>query len=605
MKPLPPLAFSYTRISRAEQQKGGGLDRQASLAASWCAANGFQLDTRLDLSDRGRSAYRGDHVSRGALGQFLELAQQGRLGDNPTLLIEAVDRLSRQEPLDAIDEIFIGLVKRANVTIVDLEDGQIYSRATLNQDAMALVKLALKCQASFDYSRRLGRRLSAHWQQHRDGLRSGAKIHRGDGGRHPFWVSLSPDRSAWIPNESAAGVIAAFDLLRTNGLLATATLLNEQGYTGPKGKPWTSHGVRRAVTDPAAKGDLVMFQTAAAHSERARRRWLEAKAQATEAGQRFTQPEPEAVETETIPGFYPALVTPEAWAQAQQRMAQRKTAPEARGNRSRGVGANLLEAMVHCQGGGFMGIAASRIKSTGELRQYLRCRLRRERKPCPCHGKGWQLTQITDHVLIRLNAHLLEQSLIPGADGAAELMKLQLRLKAATDQEADALKAAANAERVLEQAMEQGSFDLAEQGSAIVERKRQAVRRAQAVVAELQRDVELTAARARPLHSIDASSLIRDVTTGNVTQQQRNQLHRALRDAGLQVQLDDSRADALRVGMRFGNAAAWQWQPLDPGLSRMVAHMGGHSLQAEPDGTNVRFEGAEEELDEEYAAEPD
>jgi len=605
VKPLEPLAFSYSRISRAEQRQGGGLDRQASLAASWCASNGFQLDTQLDLSDRGRSAYKGHHLTRGALGRFLELAQQGRLGDSPTLLIEAIDRLSRQEPLDAIDEIFIGLVKRANVTIIDLEDGQEYSRATLNQDAMALVKLALKCQASHDYSKRLGRRLSAHWGQHRDGLRSGSKIHRGDGGMHPFWLSLSPDRSAWVPNESAAGVIAAFDLLRTNGLLATATLLNEQGHAGPKGKPWTSHGVRRAVTDPAAKGDLVMFQTAAAHSERAHRRWMEAKTEAAETGERFIKPEPEVIQTETIPGFYPPLVTPEAWEQVQQRMTQRKTAPEARGNRSRGVGANLLEGMACCQGSGLMGVTASRIKSTGELRQYLRCRRRRERKPCPCHGKGWQLTQLHDHVLTRLNAHMLEQALIPGADGAADLMRLQLRLKAATEQQSEASKAAANAERVLEQAMEQGSFDLAENASAIVEKKRQAVRRIQAQVAELQRDVELTAARARPLHTIDVSTLMRDITAGSVTQQQRNQLHRALRDADLQVRLDDTDAEDRRVGMRFGSAAEWQWQPWDPGLSRMVAHMGGHSLVARLDGS-AAFETSDvDQVDEDYAAGPD
>ena len=93
--PLPPLAYSYLRVSRAEQSQGAGLDRQGDMAAAWCDRNGYQLDTRLDLSDRGRSAFKGHHLTRGALGRFLELAKQGKLVANPVLLIEAVDRLSR------------------------------------------------------------------------------------------------------------------------------------------------------------------------------------------------------------------------------------------------------------------------------------------------------------------------------------------------------------------------------------------------------------------------------------------------------------------------------------------------------------------------------
>ena len=71
---------------------------------------------------------------------------------------------------------------------------------------------------------------------------------------------------------------------------------------------WTTSSVRRVAIDPAAKGDLVMFQTAAAASEREHRRWLEAKAEARAAAKRFTIPEPEIIATETVEGFYPALV---------------------------------------------------------------------------------------------------------------------------------------------------------------------------------------------------------------------------------------------------------------------------------------------------------
>jgi hypothetical protein len=552
------------------------------MALAWCERNGYRLDEKLDLSDRGRSAYKGDHLKRGALGRFLDLAKDDALGSSPVLLIEAIDRLSRQEPLDALQEVVFALVG-AGVRIVDLEDDRVYDRESLQGDALLL--LVLKCRAAHDYSKRLGRRLSDHWQRYRDGIRSGERVHRGDGGMHPFWLDLSPDRSRWILNAYADGVAAAFDLMRTNGLLATKTLLNQQGYPGPKGKPWTSHAVRRAVTDPAAKGDLVMFQTAAAHSERERRRWGEARAAARKARRRFTVPEPEGVQTETVEGFYPALVSAETWQQLQDLMSARRTAPLARANRTRGVGLNILEGLAWCQGGGLMGITASRIRSTGELRHYLRCRKTRSQKAsdrdrntpaCSCCGKGWHLDPLVAHVLTRLEAHVLEQALIPGADGELELKKLRARLTTAQEAEAEAAKATANAERVLEEAMEKGSFDLAENASAIVEKKRQVHRRAQAQVSDLEREVQLVSSQAQPLHEIDATSLLRAFYDDTVTQQQRNELHRAMRNARLEVILDDSACGEkiLRVGMRFGETAPLAWEELAPAARRMALRLG-------------------------------
>ncbi len=79
--------FSYERVSSVQQATGGkGLQRQAGDAEAWCAAKGVELDQTLTLVDKGRSAFHGDHL-QGALGQFLDLAQKGELGDDPVLLV--------------------------------------------------------------------------------------------------------------------------------------------------------------------------------------------------------------------------------------------------------------------------------------------------------------------------------------------------------------------------------------------------------------------------------------------------------------------------------------------------------------------------------------
>lgn len=158
-----PRVFSYERVSSALQaEQGRGLERQATAADSWCAARGLQIDD--GLSDAGISAFKGDNVAKGALGKFLAMAQAGNLGNDPILLVEAIDRLSRQEALDSLPDVLLGLV-RAGVTIVSLEDGQEFSRAAIREDGTKLVMLALKAEAAHQYSKRLSKRITAAWKQ--------------------------------------------------------------------------------------------------------------------------------------------------------------------------------------------------------------------------------------------------------------------------------------------------------------------------------------------------------------------------------------------------------------------------------------------------------
>ena len=93
--------------------------------------------------------------------------------------------------------MFLALAK-AWVVIVDLLDGQRYSRETLNADPLALVKLALSIQAAHNYSRRLSRHVGEQLSQARARYRSGDPLARGGrGSRKPYWVILSADEKRW------------------------------------------------------------------------------------------------------------------------------------------------------------------------------------------------------------------------------------------------------------------------------------------------------------------------------------------------------------------------------------------------------------------------
>ena len=95
-------AYSYIRFSSIKQQKGDSVERQIRLSENYAAKHGLELDTELNLSDLGISAYDRSNLSKGALGQFLKLIEGNRIQKGSYLLVESLDRLSRDKVMDAL-----------------------------------------------------------------------------------------------------------------------------------------------------------------------------------------------------------------------------------------------------------------------------------------------------------------------------------------------------------------------------------------------------------------------------------------------------------------------------------------------------------------------
>src|SRR5262249_43500699 len=89
-------AFSYVRFSTPEQSKGGSLERQRGLSQAYCERKGLALDNTLTLHDLGVSAFRGDNAKQGHLAAFLEAVTIGKVPQGSVLIVESVDRISRQ-----------------------------------------------------------------------------------------------------------------------------------------------------------------------------------------------------------------------------------------------------------------------------------------------------------------------------------------------------------------------------------------------------------------------------------------------------------------------------------------------------------------------------
>jgi len=158
-----PKSYSYIRFSRPEQMRGDSLRRRTEAAERWAAENGMVIDE--SLTDLGVSAYRGLNRVKGALGKFLGLVEKGQIPKGSFLIIESLDRFSREDALDVLGEFT--KVLKAGITIVTLIDKQTYSLARIKAEPMALFGTLMVMMRSHDESRTKGHRVGEAWERKR------------------------------------------------------------------------------------------------------------------------------------------------------------------------------------------------------------------------------------------------------------------------------------------------------------------------------------------------------------------------------------------------------------------------------------------------------
>ncbi len=195
-------AISYSRFSSLKQGKGSSIERQREMFNEWLARNqGSYYESNLSAKDEGLSAYKGKN-KEGGLGAILEAIQHGLVRSGDVLVVEAIDRLSRAQAMDALR--LLGDIVRAGIPIITLEDNQTYTEESLNGPQLFL--LAAKVQGAHEYSKRLGSRVKAAWKVKEEKAKAGeqvTKLHN-----IPAWV----DRQSLKLNELAPTIKQLIDL---------------------------------------------------------------------------------------------------------------------------------------------------------------------------------------------------------------------------------------------------------------------------------------------------------------------------------------------------------------------------------------------------------
>ncbi|MCZ7932344.1 recombinase family protein [Agrobacterium leguminum] len=158
------VAYSYMRFSTPDQIDGDSLRRQSSKTTNWCERKGVHLDTTLSFEDLGRSAFTGSHFNEGALGVFFALVNDGTIKPGSYLVIESLDRFSRENPMIAAGRLF-ELVK-AGITVVTVDDDREYSPESLGgTDNTAMLILVIKLSQSHAESVRKSQLIGPAWEK--------------------------------------------------------------------------------------------------------------------------------------------------------------------------------------------------------------------------------------------------------------------------------------------------------------------------------------------------------------------------------------------------------------------------------------------------------
>jgi len=145
--------------------KGDSQRRQLEKSTEWAKRNEVPLDESLNLRDLGVSAFRGKNAQQGALGLFLEAVETGRVKSGDYLILENLDRLSR-------DEVFgkaLPLVQRiigAGVNVVSLRTARIYNKQTVREIG-PLLEMLIELWLANEESTKKSERLSAAWSNKR------------------------------------------------------------------------------------------------------------------------------------------------------------------------------------------------------------------------------------------------------------------------------------------------------------------------------------------------------------------------------------------------------------------------------------------------------
>ena len=248
-------AYSYIRMSTETQLKGDSLRRQLEGSERYAKDNDLELVNSIDgtpLKDLGVSAFNGKNTQKGAFSLFLSALNDGKIEPNSVLLIESLDRLSRDKILEALPQ-FLNIVN-GGIEIVTLADNQVYNKEIIGNNPNSLfVSLGVMLRAN-EESETKSKRIRAAWANKRK--KTDKKILTRI---CPAWLRYSEEKECFEFEPDRAQVVKRiFDMcINSGGLYSIARYLNENHVpVFGNGKIWYRSYISKIITNRSVMGEL-------------------------------------------------------------------------------------------------------------------------------------------------------------------------------------------------------------------------------------------------------------------------------------------------------------------------------------------------------------
>lgn len=221
---IAPKAYSYIRFSSPEQAKGDSYRRQHNKALEWCKLHEVELAVTREYTffDKGRSALKGQHLDdAGQLKRFLDLVESGAIVRGSYLLVENLDRLSREKLNKALPR-FMDILN-SGIKIVTLQDGYVYDENFDEKDL--IISIVIMGRAHNESATKVDR-LSEVWAEKKALARTERKPL---GSACPAWLKLVGE--AYQPiDERVETILLIFNLaIQGYGQGVIPRMLNERG----------------------------------------------------------------------------------------------------------------------------------------------------------------------------------------------------------------------------------------------------------------------------------------------------------------------------------------------------------------------------------------
>jgi DNA invertase Pin-like site-specific DNA recombinase len=276
-----------------KQEKGDSIRRQTEMRDAYIKRKGWTLSEQT-YKDLGVSAFKGKNALVGNLAEFLKAVHSGAVKQGSVLIVESLDRISRQ----GIDEGYeiVKRILKSGIILVTLSPEREFDVSATKSLSKGALEIQLILERAAEESERKSDRIKAVWSAKQSKARENPKSVI-VAGCLPAWIERHDGKLRLIPDRAKV-VRRIFKLAASGyGRSRIVQALEAEGIPPFCGEKWAHCSIGFILTDRRALGE---YQP------------------------RKVSDNKRLKNGEVIPDYYPAVVTEQEWLAARAGMGLRR-----------------------------------------------------------------------------------------------------------------------------------------------------------------------------------------------------------------------------------------------------------------------------------------